>query len=36
MRDDPVIAAAAAEYLREAKREDEASQMHTADRKLVL
>ena len=36
MRDDPVIAAAATEYLRDAKREDEASQMHTADRKLVL
>ena len=36
MRDDPVIAAAATEYLRDAKREDEASQTHTADRKLVL
>jgi len=36
MRDDPVIAAAATEYLRDAKREGELSQMPTADRKLVL
>ena len=36
MRDDPIIAAAATDYLRDAKRADEPSQMHTADRKLVL
>ena len=35
MRDDPVIAAAAAEYLREAKRKDEPGQTPVAERKLA-